>query len=134
MDVKGSAVTPTVIVKLGYERYAARDFAGVFELLSPQIEIFQTDELPWGGSFHGHEGATRFFGLIAQYTAATPVPLKYVEAGEDVAVIGRLTGTANGTGKPIDQDIVHIWTVKEGRIVAFRAYIDTPAMLEALNS
>jgi ketosteroid isomerase-like protein len=39
-------MTAEEIVREGYERYARGDFSGVFALLSPEIEITQTTELP----------------------------------------------------------------------------------------
>ena len=125
--------SPLDIIKLGYSRYAARDFAGVFELLADDIVVWQTDELPWGGEHHGHDGARKFFGLLAQYTAATPEPEAFVPAGKHVAVYGKLKGKANSTGKDIDLTIVHLWQVENGKINRFEAFIDTPAMLAALG-
>lgn len=121
------------LVRRGYEAYARRDVAAVMALLDPGIEVVQTTLLPWGGVHRGLEGAQTFFRLLAEHTDAMPEPLAYIPAGSDVAVVGRLRGTARASGKPIDIDIVHVWTVREGRLVRFAAYIDTPAMLEALG-
>jgi ketosteroid isomerase-like protein len=121
------------IVKEAYARYQRGDIPGVFALLSPDIEIRQTTELPWGGIFHGHEGARKFFTLLGQHTAAMPQPEKAFEAGEDVVVIGRLKGTAKSTTAAIDLDIVHVWTVRDGLLIRFCAYIDTPVMKRALG-
>ena len=129
-----TSLSPLEIVKLGYERYAARDFAGVFELLADDIVVWQTDELPWGGEHHGHDGARKFFTTLAQYTAATPEPIAFVPAGKHVAVYGKLKGEAIATRKPIDLDIVHLWQVEAGKINRFEAFIDTPAMLAALGN
>jgi uncharacterized protein len=126
-------MSPEALVREGYSRYARRDFAGVFALLSPQIEIVQTSELPWGGRYTGLDGARAFFAALAQHTDAMPEPIAYIPAGNDVAVYGRLRGKARLTGKPIDLDIVHIWTVHDDRVVRFAAYIDTPAMRGALE-
>lgn len=126
--------SPVDIIKLGYERYAARDFAGVFELLAEDIVVWQTDELPWGGEHHGREGARKFFTLLAQHTTATPVPIAFVPAGrKHVAVYGKLKGKVNSTGQEIELDIVHLWQVENGKINRFEAFIDTPAMLKALG-
>src|SRR4051794_34495430 len=130
----GTSFSPLEIVKLGYERYAARDFAGVFELLADDIVVWQTDELPWGGEHHGHDGARKFFTALAQYTAATPEPIAFVPAGKHVAVFGKLKGEAIATRKPIDLDIVHLWQVENGKINRFEAFIDTPTMLAALGN
>lgn len=127
------SLSPLDVIRLGYQRYAARDFAGVFELLADDIVVWQTDELPWGGEHQGHEGARKFFGLHAQYTAATPEPIAFLPAGKHVAVYGKLRGNANATGNTIDLDIVHLWQVENGKINRFEAFIDTPAMLIALG-
>jgi ketosteroid isomerase-like protein len=55
------------------------------------------------------------------------------EAGEDVVVIGRLKGFAKATSSPIDLEIVHVWTIRDGLAVRFCAYIDTPEMKRALG-
>lgn len=121
------------LVRRGYEAYARRDFAAVMALLDPEIEVVQTELLPWGGVHRGLEGAGTFFRLLAEHTDAMPEPASYIPAGSDVAVVGRLRGRARASGKPIDLDIVHVWTLRDGRAVRFAAYIDTPAMLEALG-
>lgn len=46
---------PVGIVREGYARYSQRNSAGVFELLSPDLHITQTTELPWGVEFHTPE-------------------------------------------------------------------------------
>jgi ketosteroid isomerase-like protein len=125
--------SPVKIVEEAYARHARGDLQGVFELLSPEIEISQTTELPWGGTYKGHNGARQFFGILQQHAAAMPQPLRYVPAGDSVAVIGRLTGVTRATSVLLDLDIVHIWTVRKGLVVRFEAYIDTPTMLKALG-
>ncbi len=122
------------LIKAAYAKYAARDVAGVFGLFAETIEIVQTPELPWGGHFVGHAGARQFFAILAEHTEALPRPERFIEAGNEVAVVGRLVGKARKTGKQIDLDIVHVWTLEAGKIVRFAAYIDTPAMLEALTA
>ena len=127
------AVEPLTIVQAAYSAYAQRNVDAVFALLSREIEIGQTPELPWGGVHHGLEGARRFFGLLAQHTDGGPVPEEFLAAGEQVAVIGRLCGTVRATGVAFDLRIVHVWTVRGGRITRFEALIDTPGMLAALT-
>src|SRR4051812_32480682 len=126
-------MTPEEIVREGYQRYARGEFAGVFALLSPDVEITQTTELPWGGEYRGHEGARQFFTAINQHTEAMPEPVRIFSAGAEVVVIGRLRGLARATGRPIDLEIVHVWTVHDQQITRFAAYIDTPAMRTALG-
>lgn len=121
------------IVRRAYEAYARRDTAAVIALLAPDAEIVQTDELPWGGSYRGHDGAREFFRREAELTDATPAADRIIPAGETVVAVGRLRGQARETGRAIDLAIAHVWTVRDGLVARFAAYLDTPAMLHALG-
>lgn len=120
------------LVRRAYAAYAAGDVATVFTLLHPEVEIVQTPLLPWGGTYRGVAGAQAFFRSLWEHTAATPEPETFIPAGEDVVVVGRLRGQARATGASIDLAVAHVWTVRDGRVLRFAAYIDTPAMLAAL--
>ena len=121
------------VVKSIYAAYARRDFAAFFGLLDPDVEIAQTRQLPWGGEYRGHDQARDLFRKVAELTQTTPEPEEYVESGETVVAIGRLRGQAKLTGKPIDVRIVHAWTIRDGRVIRYDAYMDAPAMNAALT-
>jgi ketosteroid isomerase-like protein len=121
------------LVRRAYEAYAAGDAAAVFAPLDAAVEIVQTPLLPWGGVHRGHAGARTFFRILGEHTEAVPAPAQFIVAGDEVAVTGRLRGRARRTGAAIDVAFVHVWTVREGRVVRFAAYIDTAAMLAALG-
>ncbi len=116
-----------------YAAYAKRDFAGFFARLDPQVEIRQTRQLPWGGEYRGHDEARALFKKVAELTQTTPEPEEYVESGETVVAIGRLKGRALQTGKPIDVRIVHAWTLRDGLVIRYDAYMDAPRRLDALR-
>ena len=54
--------TPMGVVHEVYEAFGRRDIARVFTLLSADVEMVQSEELPWGGVCKGHDGAQEFFG------------------------------------------------------------------------
>ena len=121
------------LVRLTYDSYARRDLAMIWKHLSPQIEIYQASEVPWGGTYRGHDGALEFFRKLNAFTDASPMPEEYFAAGEDVVVIGRARGTVQTTGRPFDLRIVHLWTVREGLIARFAAYVDAVGVSMALG-
>ncbi len=121
------------LIRNAYAAYARGDAAEVFRLLDPEVEIRQTELLPWGGTHRGHEGARRFFQSLAEHVEALPEPSEFVGAGDAVAVTGRLRGRVSTTGKSFDIAIVHVWRLRGGRVTSFEAYIDTPTMLSALG-
>jgi ketosteroid isomerase-like protein len=122
-----------LITKL-YGALANRDVDGVLAVVDPSITIWQTEQLPWGGHYEGTDGMLEFFGkLLGSIASAVEIERIY-EAGDHVVQIGRTRGTVNATGVEFDVAEAHIWEVRGGKAVSMRAYIDTPAMLAALDS
>lgn len=124
---------PVDTVREIYARWGRRDLAAVFELLSPDVEIFQTTALPWGGRFRDFRGALGFFAGLNHYVDGAPEGLTYIAAGEEVAVTGRFRGTARASRTVFDVEMVHVWTVQRGKVSRWEACVDTPAMCEALG-
>ncbi|MFL6567594.1 MAG: nuclear transport factor 2 family protein [Chthoniobacterales bacterium] len=124
---------PLDIVRQTYASYDSGEFARVYQLLSPEIEIRQTTELPWGGIYKGFAGFHEFFEKLHARTSNKLKPIIYIPAGEDVAVVGRVVGVVHATKKPIDCDFVHVWTVREQLITRIQNYVDTSAVKAALT-
>ncbi|MGZ8752546.1 MAG: nuclear transport factor 2 family protein [Acidimicrobiia bacterium] len=115
-----------------YAALGARDIPTLLEILDDGIEAAQTPELPWGGKYHGHDGMLIFFGKLLESINSVVTTERFFAAGDQVVQMGRTAGTVVATGAPFDVAEVHIWTFRNGKAVRFDAYIDTPAMLEAL--
>lgn len=122
----------TEIVARMYAAFAERDLVTIFALLAVDVEITQSAELPWGGVYHGHDGARTFLTkLTAAIRSAVEVE-RVIDAGDEVAVVGWTTGTITGTDTRFRVPLVHLWTVAHGQVQRVRFCIDNPAMLEAL--
>ncbi|SIN67261.1 hypothetical protein SAMN02745824_1709 [Parasphingorhabdus marina DSM 22363] len=48
-----------------------------------------------------------------------------VDGGDRVVTMGRYSGMHKKTGKKLDAQAAHVWTVKDGKVVRFQQYIDT---------
>jgi ketosteroid isomerase-like protein len=120
-------------VRAAYAAYDLRDRESILDLFDPEIEIHQTPLLPWGGRYRGLEEAAEFYRRLAQHVDSRVEPHEVFHAGDTVVVTGRVRGTARVTGSEFDIPIVHLWTFREGRVVGFHPFIDTPAMLRALG-
>jgi uncharacterized protein len=116
-----------------YRAFEARDFTVINRLFDPDIEIHQTAELPWGGHHRGHSGAVEFFSTLLAHVDSKVVPERMFAAGDDVVQVGRTVGTTK-QGDPFDVEEVHVWHLRSGLVVGLDAYIDTPAMLTALET
>lgn len=45
----------------------------------------------------------------------------------------RYNGTYKKTNKPIDAQVAHLWTLKDGKVIAFQQYVDTKQLHDALS-
>jgi uncharacterized protein len=120
------------LVKSLYDAFGRRDQATILSLIDPAIDIQQTDQLPWGGSYHGPQGMLAFFEKLLNNVESKLAIEKFVDAGNDVVMVGRTQGQTKSKNTPFDVSAIHVWTIREGKIVGFHPYIDTPGMLKAL--
>ena len=63
-------------------------------------------------------GRTEWEGFAAK-------PEQFFDAGETIIVTGRYSGVYRATGKSIDAQFAHLWTVEAGKALRFQQYTDT---------
>ncbi|MFD3595618.1 nuclear transport factor 2 family protein [Nocardia sp. NPDC058640] len=117
-----------------YRAFDDRDFSVIPRVFDPEIEINQAAELPWGGHHHGHEGAVEFFTTLLAHIDSKVTCEHLFAAGEAVVQSGRTSGTTRTGATAFDVPEVHVWSLRGDRVVGFDAYVDTPAMLTALEA
>ena len=116
------------------DAFARRDAPAVLERLHPDVEIRQTELVPWGRHYRGHDGAREFFGRVLGAIDSVVTIEPFIEAGDHVGALGRTRGYVRATGAACDVPVVHVWTVRATRLARLEVYIDTPAMRAALGS
>lgn len=127
------AVRPIEVVEAAYAAYGRRDLAAIAALYHPECELYQSELLPWGGSYKGHAGLQVFFERLTGAIDTQIVDENLFEAGDRVVSIGRTRGRALATGATFELPAVHIYTVKDGTIRRYDAFVDTPGMLHAIG-
>jgi ketosteroid isomerase-like protein len=123
------------IVKRSYEAFARDDMEGVLADMHPDIEWHQAQGLPHGGYYRGLAEVRRnIFDPLDEewWDEFAADPEEFLDAGSDVVVLGRYRGIAKRTGKQLDVPFVHVWTLRDGKAVRFRQYLDTAGWVEAL--
>jgi uncharacterized protein len=122
------------VVRGFYDSLLRGRVEAVLDLLDPQVEWRAPESLPWGGVFHGHEGFREFFGkLFGQPVDSRREIREYLRAGDRVVVLLRLFGRRKGRETHVEVPEVHIWTVRNGKILGLEAYFDTAMFLGALE-
>ena len=87
---------------------------------------------PTAGSWKGQSGVQDFFksvGESMEFTAFTP---KEFYACEDkVFVLGHYAAKVRKTGRSAASEWAHVFTIKDGKVTAFREFTDTATFAEA---
>jgi ketosteroid isomerase-like protein len=124
------------IVRRSYVAFARGDMDAVMADMHPEIEWHQAQGLPHGGLYRGlEEVRANIFDPLDEewWDEFTAVPDEFLEAGDQVVVIGRYRGTAKETGKQLDVPFVHIWSMSGDQAIRFRQYLDTAGWVAALQ-
>ncbi len=121
------------IIKDLYKAFAEGDLDTVFELLDPDIEWIESDGIPYGGRFVGYDAIRDgvFAKIGAQWHNFTAQVYEYIDGGDVVVTLGIDSGTYKSTGKLMKAPTASVWRLKEGKVIQFRQYIDTLAVVNA---
>lgn len=120
------------IVKQAYIYLNQKDIPNYFSLMSPSVEFYQTEKLPWGGHYRGFDQSKSFFSKFSPLINSSVEISYYIQAGDQTVAIGKTSGVAKQTGKQFSCNLVHVWTVREEKIMRLEVYIDTDVMNAAL--
>ena len=121
------------LTRLGYERFAARDIAGVLALMDGDIVWSTPTSIPFGGVHRGPSGAGEFFATLPQlYDELRVEPATFLDAGDVVVVEGRHHGRST-TGNAFDVPFVHVWHWRSGRATSFTEVMDSAPVAVALG-
>jgi uncharacterized protein len=119
-----------------YQAFAAGDMATVLGAMSDDIEWWEAEGNPWypGRASIGPQQVVEevFARIPAEIDGFEIVPDRFLSDGDDVAMIGRYHGKGIATGKPLDAQVLHLWTVKDGKVVGFQQLVDTRQLTEVL--
>jgi len=100
---------------------------------APDVELYQAGALPYGGTWRGHEGMTRFFLAMGRtWETFDMVDQEFLATGETSVVLTQVRARARATGRELSFPILQTVTVKDGRITEVRPfYWDTQAVADA---
>ena len=120
-------------VRALYAAYESRDVEGLLAPLADDVEIYQSELLPWGGTYKGREGMMAFIQAITSHIDSIVVVEELIEAGNDVIMVGRSRGTVQANGEAYEVRLVDRIRLREGKITRLEIFLDTPAVLEAMG-
>lgn len=86
--------------------------------------------VPYFGDFTGR--IADFFTAIGQADVGGNVTIdRYIASDDTVVTQGRYTATVRSTGVKFDEPIVHVFTLRDGKIASWSGYGDTAVVIAA---
>jgi len=117
------------LVKGVYDAFGRGDIDSVVDAWHPDIVWNEAEHSLYykPGGYHGPgDVLTNVFGRIPEgFDDFHVIAQAFHDAGDAVVVEGRYRATARGSGDPLDAEVCHVWTVRDGKAIGFQQYTDT---------
>ena len=123
------------LVKGIYAAFGTGDIPAVIAAMSPAIVWNEAENFPYadGNPYVGAEAILGgvFARLASEWDGFHVEPEQFLDAGATVVVPGRYAGTFRGTGRSMNPQAAHIWTIADGKVAGFQQLVDTLAVARA---
>lgn len=120
-------------LRSAYAAFARQDIPAVVAVMDPAIVWSCPAELPFGGTFHGPEEVIGYFRSLGDvFEVLEVVTDRFFDAGPDAVVIQGRDRVVVG-GERLEIDFLHLATMRDGKVVAFREYVDSGKLLRHLD-
>ena|SRR2546428_13733723 len=124
----------TAIAQQAYNNFKTGDIQALLSLMSDNItwELPEIEDVPIAGRRSGRDAVGEFFAMVARDQDVIEFePREFVAQGDKVVVLGNYRWQVKDTNREFATDFVHIFTVRDGKIVAFREHFDTAVVAAA---
>lgn len=113
------------LIEGAYAAFARGDIPAVIDLVNDNVKWSSPATLPQGGHFDGKAGVGSFFQAVGGAWSELKLDVESVsEAGAELVIgIVRADGTLRDGG-PSGYGATHVFTVRDGKVVRFREYVD----------
>ena len=118
-----------------YAAVQAKDTDELSRSVAHDIEWVLPESVPWGGTHHGNLGVESVAELFQEHVEGYWAdPEDFIEAGDRVVVLGRISGRGRRSGRDFDLPFAHVWSFADGVPSRFHAYFDATPILAALDA
>jgi ketosteroid isomerase-like protein len=125
------------IVSSVYEAFAKGDVPTVLAAMDPQIEWNEAENFPYADR-NPYVGPTAvlegvFARLVGEWEYFKLALEETLDAGDTVVSRGRYDALYKKTGAKVSAQFVHVWKLRNGKLVKFQQYTDTLQVAKAIG-
>jgi uncharacterized protein len=130
----GTTSSPLDVVQAAYAAFGSGNIPAILDLAVEDIEwtFHGAQGLAYTGSFSGKTAVAKWFANVVQTEDIQAFePREFLVGGDHVTVLGWERTRALPQGRIFETDWVHVFTVRDGRVVRFWGMYDTQAAAAA---
>jgi ketosteroid isomerase-like protein len=102
------------------------------DLIDPQIEVWESPELPGELAGSGREALARAQEVVSgSFDDWSIEPERFVDLRERVLVFVTFQGTGRGSGIPAEGQLAYLFTLRAGKVVEWGLFGDRAKAVEA---
>jgi ketosteroid isomerase-like protein len=122
------------IVRTAFAAFGSRGLDDLLDFYDPEIEWWDREDDPEAGVHRGHQGVRAAFGALDEFVEFRIEPDELIDAGDYVLAPVRLRGRGRASGVPFDEREVHVFRLRDGRIIELREYRTKREALAAIGA
>jgi uncharacterized protein len=121
------------LIRRGYEAWSRGDFAVLLEIVDADFRWEEPSDMVGASGGRGQEEFERHLrGLSEIWAELRWEPDEPKVIGDVVLVAVLARGRGKTSGAEVEQEFLHVWTVKDGRAVRMEGYLERREALERL--
>jgi len=118
----------------GYEAFNRGEYETVLENWLPDAQVHDRQEVPDPRDYEGLEGArAAFANVIDMFEDYEIEPIEFLERDDHIVTVIRQRGKGKLSGVVVEDELVHVWTVREGKVADLRGFTSKADALEHLG-
>ena len=123
------------IVQSMYNSFASGDIAAVTAAFADDISWTEADGFPLAGTYTGPQAVVEnVFMRLGEFSDNWGAVVdRLVGDGDTVVADGKYTWNHKSTGEPCEARMAHVWTLADGKVIAFLQHVDTARVRDQIE-
>jgi ketosteroid isomerase-like protein len=132
---QGADAPNVALAKSLYAAFGKGDIPTIIAAMAPDVSwetVGRSSDFPTFGPRKGPAQVQEFFALVGSNLDFSDFsPKEFYPVGDKVFVLGHYAMTVKKTGKKMESDWAHVFTIAGGKVTAFKEFLDTARAAEA---
>jgi ketosteroid isomerase-like protein len=120
------------LLKEFYDALRHDDVDRAVQLCDPDVRVWLNPDVVAALPPRGHKEVANYLrGWFDSWQRYVPRPQEFIEAGDQVVVMVKLSAQGKGSRFEIEEEMADVFTLDDGNIVQLRLYVDRGVALGA---